>query len=225
MLKTILNLFGRSPFVQLQTHMDKVKQCVELVPKLFESLMEQNFPQVEKIAEEIADLEHHADLLKNDIRNHLPKTLYLPIEKSHLLEILSLQDSIADKAEDIAVLTSLKPMTLPASFKPVFIEFLNKNFECFQDTTLIIKELHELIESSFGGMEAEKVRAMVEKVSFKEHEADVIQKKLLRCLFEAENEMSYGTFFLWQKIFETIAAISNLSEKLAFRVRMTLELK
>ncbi len=225
MLKSIFNLFGRSPFASLQAHMDKVKACVELIPRLFDSLIEQDYASAEKIGEKIAEIEHQADLIKNDIRNHLPKTLYLPIEKNHLLEILSLQDAIADKAEDIAVLTTVRSLVLPQSFKPLFLEFLHKNIECYENTFLIIKELHQLIESSFGGIEAEKVRLMVEEVSFKEHEVDVIQKKLLKSLLDTEKEMSYGTFYLWQKIFESIAEISNLSEKLAFRVRMTLELK
>ena len=84
--------------------------------------------------------------------------------------------------------------------------------------------MHELLESSFGGLEAEKVCAMVEEVSFKEHEVDV-QQKTAEKTFQVENEMTYTTFHLWQKICEALAAISNLSENLAFRVRMTLEIK
>ena len=53
----------------------------------------------------------------------------------------------------------------------------------------------------------------------------VIQRQLLKKLFQAENEMTYTTFHLWQKICEAVAAISNLSENLALRIRLTLELK
>lgn len=222
---TILNLFGRSPFAPLRSHMEKVTQCVYKITELFEALQNEDFAKLEKIAAQISELEHEADLTKNDIRNHLPKSLYLAIDRSNLLEILALQDSIADKAEDIAVLITLKPVKMIDSLKPDFKAFLEKNIESFNGTRDIIKELHELLESSFGGIEAEKVRSMVDNVAFKEHEADILQRKLLKNLFKAENEMSYGTFHLWQKIFEAIAAISNLSEKLAYRVRMNLDLK
>ena len=40
-----------------------------------------------------------------------------------------------------------------------------------------------------------------------------------------DQELSQTAFHLWQKIFEAVGAISNLSEGLANRVRMTLELK
>ena len=76
-----------------------------------------------------------------------------------------------------------------------------------------------------SGIEAEKVRAMVEEVSFMEHEVDLVQYQLLKKLFQVDNEMSYTSFHLWQKICEAMTSISNLSENLAFRIRMTLELK
>ncbi len=225
MLSPILNLFGRSPFLPLQSHMEKVVTCIQLLPDLFEALEKQEFEKVETIANRISDVEHQADLTKNDIRNHLPKTLFLPVDRTHLLDILTIQDRLADAAEDIAVLTTLKPLKLPEQFKEDFHLFLQKNIEAFNGAHLIIKEIHELLESSFGGIEAQKVRSMVDNVAFKEHEVDLLQRILLKKLFRSDDEMSYSSFDLWQKIFQTIASISNLSENLAYRVRMTLELK
>lgn len=225
MLGSLFNLFGRSPFAPLQSHMEKVSGCVHLLPNLFQALEQKNREALELVATQIGELEHQADITKNDIRNHLPKSLFLPIDRAHLLEILSTQDRIADRAEDVSVLILLKPIELLPSFKQEFNEFLHKNIVAFDGARQIIKEMHELLESSFGGAEAEKVRSMVEDVSYKEHEVDLIQSQLLKKLFQAENEMSYTTFYLWQKICEALAAVSNLSENLAYRVRMTLELK
>lgn len=225
MLGTILNLFGRSPFAPLHSHMEKVAKCVHLLEDLFLAMEAKDQQAVETIATQIASLEHEADLTKNGIRTHLPKGLFLPIDRTHLLEILNTQDLIADKAEDVAVLATLKPLELLPTFQQEFKDFLKKNIIAFDGAFMIINELHELLESSFGGIEAEKVRTMVDNVAFQEHEVDLVQIPLLKKIFEAENEMTYTTFYLWQKIFEAIAAISNLSETLAFRVRMTLELK
>lgn len=225
MLKTILNLFGRSPFVPLESHMEKVESCVNMLTELFDAVEKKEYSRLESISEKISEFEHQADLTKNDIRDHLPKSLYLPIDRAQLLEILTIQDHIADCAEDVGILCSLKQLEMGESFKSDFQEFLQKNIEAFHGVFLIIKEMHELLESSFGGLEAEKVRNMVDNVALKEHEADLIQRRLLKSLFKAENEMSHSTFYLWIKIFETLSAISNLSEKLAHRVRMTLELK
>lgn len=224
-MRALLSLFGRSPFAPLQSHMAKVADCVHCLPKLFEALKNKEFDKVEELSKKISQMEHHADLTKNDIRNNLPKSLFLPIDHGRLLEILSLQDSIADSAEDVAILTTLKQLELPGTMAPDFEQFLTKNIEAFDVAQSIIKEMHDLLESSFGGVEAERVQSMIENVAFKEHEADLIQRKLLKHLYQAEGEMSYGSFHLWQRIFEGIAALSNLSEKLANRIRMTLDVK
>ncbi len=66
---------------------------------------------------------------------------------------------------------------------------------------------------------------MVQKVAYKEHEADLIQNEMLKKLFNLENEMPYTTFYVWIQAMKAIAEVSDLSEKLANRIRMTLELK
>lgn len=225
MLGTLLNLFGRSPFAPLRSHMDNVTVCVHSLLDLFDAVECKDYVTAEAIAEKIGELEHKADITRNDILNHLPKSLYLPIDRGHLVEILNTQDEIADKAEDVAVLVTLKPIEIQDHFRTEFREFLLKNISTFDSAALIIKEMNELLESSFGGIEAEKVRAMVEDVSYKEHEVDILQRDLLKKLFQSEDKMTYTTFHLWQKIFEETASISDLAEALAFRIRLTLELK
>lgn len=205
--------------------MDSVAKCIHCLPELFKALEEQNYSLLEEISEKISTLEHDADLIKNDIRNNLPKGLFLPIERGSLLEILALQDRLANTAEDAAVLVTLKPLVILPIFHEQFKLFIEKNIETFDKTVLVVKELHELVESSFGGLEAEKVRFMIEEVAYREHEVDLMQRQLLKALFKGDQELNYVSFHLWQRLFETIASISNLSESLAYRIRMTLELK
>ena len=95
------NLFSRSPFAPLQTHMEKVAICVDKLKELFDAFFQQESETIGKLADEISDLEHSADLTKNDIKSNLPRGLFMAINKTDLLQILSLQDSIADTAEDI----------------------------------------------------------------------------------------------------------------------------
>lgn len=224
-MRSIAKLFGRSPFVPLQTHMAKVAACIEELPKAFNASKAGNQKTVEQVSSKISKLEHNADLVKNDIRNHLPKGMFLPIDRNHLLEILSIQDDIADKAENIGVLLTIKPLDMIEAFKENFEAFLNKNIESFHAAHLVIKQLDELIETGFGGAEAQKVRNLVDDVALKEHEADLIQRALLKDLFTNETDLTHGSFHLWLRVFREVAAISNLSEKLANRVRMTLEFK
>lgn len=225
MLGSIFNLFGRSPFAPLESHMEKVASCVHLLDELFKALEKRDYEALELVAKQIGEIEHQAELTKRDIRNHLPKSLFLQIDRRQLLEILSTQDKIADKAKDISVLATIKPIEMLPSFINEFKDFLQKNISTFDSVLRITKEMHELVESSFGGVEAEKVCSLIEEVSMREHEVDVIQRELLKKLFNVENDMPYTTFYIWQKMCVALASISNLSESLAFRIRVTLELK
>lgn len=224
-MRSFFNLFRRSPFAALQSHMQSVARCIHLLPELYEAFTQKNTDRLQALCEIIDSLEHHADIAKNDIRNHLPKGLFLPIDRGYLLEILSMQDLLADRVEDLAVLFNIKPIDIPQEFQAEFKTFIEKNIQAFDSAQKIIQEMGELVEYSFGGLEAEKVRALVDDVASKEHDADLLQRPILKKLFSSENELHYTSFFLWLRIIEATASISDLSQKLANRVRMTLELK
>ncbi len=224
-VNAMARLFGRSPFVPLQLHLDKVADCVEAAFSLLDRIREGEYPNVEETAREISKLEHKADLVKNDIRNNLPRGLFLAIDRGQLLEILSLQDSIADKAEDIGILMSLRSAKMLDSLVQPFGEYIKENKDAFHKARDVMRELDALIESGFGGIEATRVVEMVDAVAESEHNCDIMQRKLMKLVLDHEDELSVGHFFVWQRLLHEIAGISNYSEKLANRVRMLLTLK
>ncbi len=224
-MRTIAKLFGQSPIVPLQAHMDKVAQCVDKVKQMFEALRQGDHAAIEKMAEETSALEYEADQIKHDIQSHLPKRMFMAIDRARILDILAVQDNLADKAENIGILLTFKAMTLPGWLADDFNAFLNKNIEAFEGVRAIINQLDELLETGFGGGEAERVLRMVEEVALMEHEVDVIQRQMLKSLFANEGDLTTGEFFLWTKLFKQVGDLSNLAERLANRVRRTLELK
>jgi uncharacterized protein len=221
---SIAKLFGRSPFAPLQTHMEKVANCVSLLDKLFIALKEKNYKKVIEIKDAISQKEHLADLTKNDIRNHLPKSLFLPINRSSFLEILALQDSFADKAEDIAVIATLKELDHFEDLEG-FEEFYKKNIASFLLSHKVIKEFDSLLESSFGGAEAQRVKQMIEKLALLEHELDLLGYSLMKKIYSLTDKLDYSTFTLLDTILKEVGEISNIAEKLGNKIRMILELK
>ncbi len=224
-MRTLAKLFAKSPFAPLQKHMQDVNECVKKVKEIFEALEEKDSKSVSRISGEISKLEAIADTTKNELRNHLPGGLFMPVSKAALLEILSLQDDIADDCEDIGILLTLKDLTLKDIFKDDFKSFLNKNFETYELIKEIIDEFDKLLETSFTGREAEKVRSMVSNVAMKEHETDLTQRKLLKNIFSNEDQFTHAEFQLWLLILREIRTLSNTSEKLAHRIRNLLDLE
>lgn len=223
-MSIIARLFGKSPFAPLQTHMNKVARCMEKLTKIIESLGHKT-DKVGHLIEDLSQLEHEADLTKNDIRNHLPKSLFMPIDRGHFLEILAIQDSIADCAEDVGITLSLRPLENLSWLQEPLTELYAKSAEVFWDAKHIIEEVDELLESAFGGIEAEKVKSMIEETAYKEHQTQEKKRALLKLLFSEEEKLSASAFYHWLRLIEDIGALAQLSEKLANRIRMVLELK
>src|SRR3984957_18722234 len=141
----IARLFGKSPFAPLQSHMKKVSICIERLSDIFNALSKTDMDKIEKLATDLSRMEHEADLTKNDIRNHLPKSLFLPIDRAHFLEILAVQDSLADKAEDVGILLTLRPLEDFRDFYADLIAFFRKCEIVFLDAKQIIEEIDELL--------------------------------------------------------------------------------
>ncbi len=224
-MRTLAKLFVKSPFAPLQKHMQDVNLCVEKLKDIFDALGKGDHKSVSRIAKEVSKLEAKADTTKNELRNHLPSNLFMPISKGALLEILSLQDDIADDCEDIAVLMTLRKLTVKEVHKEDIETFFKINLETFELVKVIIEEFDNLLETSFTGREAEKVKTMVQAVALKEHESDVSQRQLLKNMFSNEEHFTHGEFQLWLLIFKEIRALSNTSEKLAHRIRNLLDLE
>jgi predicted phosphate transport protein (TIGR00153 family) len=222
-MRTIGKLFGRSPFVPLQAHMEKVGECVALLPALFGAYNRGNPEEVERLAKEVHRLEFQADQIKHDIRNSLPRGLFMPVDRANILEILSTQDSLADTCENVGVLLTFKQAKTLEPFQSQFDAFLAKNIEAFEGAKRIVNELDELLESGFGGSEAEKVRELVADVATREYEADLLQRDMIRELLQREEEFSYGDFWLWTRLIRQLSELSDDSENLAELIRTTLE--
>jgi hypothetical protein len=222
MQSTILNLFGKSPFKPLQEHLEKVKECLEQIQPLFDSLYKQDSKEFKTISKNIMKLEHQADKIKDKIRDNLPKNLFLAVNRRDLMNLLSAQDSVSDAVEDLAVVLNIREMTVPEKLKPLLDNLVKKVVQVGNLSVEVILELNNLLEASFSGPEAEKVIKMVGDVSTLEWEADKIQYKLAQMLFKMEKELDPVSIFMWMKIFQTVSEIADASEKVTKLLRLFL---
>lgn len=218
-------MFGKSPFGPLQEFMNKISLCISLLPELFEKFIAGDYEKVMESVEEISFREHEADIIKTDIRSHLPHTMLLPIDRRDLLEVIANMDAIADLAEDIAALVLMKKIVMPAEVKDAFLPYLQLCMKSVDDLANLFKELDELLQASFGGPEAQKINSIIDEISLMEHKADIEGRQLARKLFTLDNVMNPVDLFLFFKIFNKVADLSNFSEKVANRIRIWLILK
>lgn len=224
-MRTIAKLFGRSPFVPIQQHMELVARCVAKGQALLDAYLVGDQETVEHLAGEIEKLEKDADRLKRDIEHQLRGGIFMAVERGRLRQIIVVQDSIADKMQNLARLTTLRACDAPPPFVETFRRFVQINLDTFYAIRKVIDELDELVEAGFSGGEAQAVVELIRSVSGLEDEADDMQHELLKELFSIEHQLTPGAFFLWTKIFKQVSDLGDRSNRLGNRVRATLQLK
>jgi predicted phosphate transport protein (TIGR00153 family) len=221
-MRSIFKIFAKSPLGPMEEHMKKVKECVDKVPVMFQALYENDHDQVKVIAKEIYALEHEADQIKTEIRDTMPRNIMLPMDKKDFLNLLSSQDSIADVAEDVAYILTIRKTTVPDEMRPELERFLTSVMAVVDLAMRIVAELGNLEESAFGGQEAREVLKMVDDLGLAEWESDKRQYKLSQKLFELEDKISPVAILIWTHIIINLAKIANYSEKLGKQIRGTL---
>ncbi len=215
----IVNLFGRSPFQPTQKHMEAVEECAaELIP-LVEAFLAGDLEKVATSRDLISEREHLADQVKNEIRQHLPRGLFMPVDRRDLLDLLHAQDSIADTAQDIAEFMTLKEFKAPASFGDLLPAFVETAVASARQCGLVIGELDELLEIGFRGREADQVTEMIAKLAAIESENDSQGFELTRRLV-AEKDLAPADFFIWYEIIRKIGDVADYSEDVGDRLRL-----
>ena len=221
-MSIISKLFGKSPFEPLHQHMLKVKECVDLVKPLMESFIKGEGDKVKVFAKKIFRAEHEADLVKKEIRNHLPKSIFLPVARDDILSFLKEQDNIADSAEDLAALLILRKMKVPEELKEELKDFVDKVLKTYEVAMNVSSEIKILVETSFGGVEAHKVMELIEQVKLNEYEADKAQMIAAKKLFSIEKKLDPVSVMMWLHIFRELGNLANHAENAGDRMRMML---
>ncbi|MFQ6093519.1 MAG: TIGR00153 family protein [bacterium] len=216
----LAGLFAKSPFGPLSEHMAAVKRCVDLLRPMFEATIEQDYGRVEELAKQISEQEHKADVIKNEIRDHLPKSIFLPVSRTDILNFLKEQDAIADDAEDVGVLLTIRKTRLPAQLKGELFAFVDKVLETFELTVQVTGEIKLLMESSFGGTEVGKVLQLVDKIGHAEWEADNRQFLLAQKMFQMEEELRPADIVILMSIFQQVARLADHAENVGDLLRL-----
>ncbi len=216
---TFAGLFGRSPFKPMQEHMRTVKKCSAQVTKLFEALCNGDQKKVETIKERIFELENDADRIKNQLRSQLPKSLFMPVDRRDLLEVLDLQDNIADTAQDIAGLLVARKMDVAEGMRQPLLNLVRRCVDACDQAARIIERLDELVETGFRGPESESVIEMVDQLNSIESDTDQMGLELTRSLFAHEDDMNPVSVVFWYDLIVMIGELADYAEKVGNRLR------
>jgi len=216
----IASLFGSSPFKPMQAHMVVVKECVLEVPGLFDALISGDQEALVAQQEKIYAKEEEADNLVQDICVHLPKSMFMAVDRRDLLDLLTVQDNIADVAQDIAGLMIERDMSVPPDMAEPVQVLVKRCVDACLHAAMIVERLDELIETGFKGREASKVEKLVEELNIIEHETDKMGMELVQMLFANEDNMKPVSVMFWYQMIQWIGDLADHAEDVGNHMRL-----
>jgi uncharacterized protein len=220
MVNSIFNVFGPSPIRPIEQHMHKVYHCAKQLYPFFEAVLKEDWGTAAELKIKISDMEKDADLIKRNLRLHLPTGLFLPVARTDLLELLSAQDKIANKAQDIASLVLSRKMHIPAVIEVLFMPFLLRCLDAAKQACKAINELDQLLESGFRGSEVTIVEEMIVILDEIEHDSDGQLAEIQDKIFTIEDSLPPVALMFLYKLVQWIGDLADHAQTVGGRLQI-----
>ena len=218
-MRSLMMLFGSSPFEPLVEHAKKVHQCVALVRPIAEAVLTGDMQRLRELQHEMSKTEYEADLIKDAVRSKLPRRYFLPVDREDLAEFLRQMDRVADDAEDFAVVATFRPLNLPPELHQEFRDLVDKVVQVSEALLDVAEHLGQLQKEAFSGPEAQEVMDKIQQVCHMEWESDKLSRKLARHYYNTPG-MDPVAIMLLEKLCRALTSIADHAENVGKSLRL-----
>ena len=202
--------------------MEKVLSCVNELEPFAQAVLAEDDEGIEKHYKRIVIIENEADTLKKELRLRLPTSLFMPIDRRDILEVLTMQDMVAGKTKDLTGLILRRKLRIPKELHKDYRKLIKKCTRAASQAFMVISELDELIETGFGKVERKRVGRMLMKLDGIEHQADALEESLFTALFEIDNDMRAVHAMFLYKVIEDTGKIADRAQRVGSRLQLML---
>ncbi|RXJ70508.1 TIGR00153 family protein [Veronia nyctiphanis] len=221
-VNTIVGLFAKSPIKPLQRHVSRVNDCCSLLVPFFDACEHGDWEKAETLRAEISEIEKDADILKREIRLKLPRGLFMPVDRTDMLDLLTQQDKLANLSKDIAGRVIGRKLQMPSALYPDFVAYVQRCLDAAEQARRVINELDELLETGFKGREVTLVEEMIHQLDTIEDDTDNMQIKLRQKLMTIEDQFNPVDVIFLYKILEWVGAIADQAQRVGSRLELML---
>ncbi len=222
MATVLANIFGSSPVRPLEKHIGIAFSCAKQLNGFFAAAIRGDWEKAATVRGEIERLEHEADDLKKKIRLGLPKSLFMPVPREDLLELLLVQDKIANRTKDVSGIVLGRKLPIPADIADQFLEFVDRNVDAAKQARKSVRELDELFTTGFRGAEVELVTALIDKLDEIETDTDDKQAALRGAVYAIEETLNPVDAVFMYQVIELTGEIADMAERVGRRLELLL---
>ena len=144
-VKPALNeLFGSSPLSLIERHAQASLDCVKQLVIYCEAAQRGDWKKAEKVQEEIVRLEEVADDIKMEVRMNLPRGLWMSVSRADLLDLVRIQDAMANETKDIAGLSLGRNLAFPETLNTSLFKYLGIVTQTAEKAIEVVAETRQL---------------------------------------------------------------------------------
>ncbi|MDT8376220.1 MAG: TIGR00153 family protein [Mariprofundaceae bacterium] len=218
----ITNMFAGSPVKPLQNHIGKVHECAKMLEPFFQAMLEKDYDQAALLQKDIHRLEVEADDLKHELRIHLPNSLFMPMPRERILDIVTIQDRIANTVKYVTGIVISRKMEFPDEIAELVTVYVERCVAASRQAKRVINELDELVEVGFRGREVNSVEEMINDLDKIEYEADKLENQINNALFAIENDLNPVAVMFLYRVIRKIGEVADIAQRVGARVELLL---
>lgn len=222
MANVLANIFGSSPVKPLEKHIGVAYSCAKQLRGFFAAAIAGDWETAGRARDEIEKLEHEADDIKKKIRLHLPRSLFMPVPREDLLELLLVQDKIANRTKDVSGIVLGRKLQIPEQVAEQFLDFVDRNIDAAKQARKSVRELDELFTAGFRGAEVALVSGMIEELDRIETDTDEKQAALRGSLFKLEKSLDPIDAMFMYRVIDLTGEIADMAERVGRRLELLL---
>jgi len=219
---SITSMFAGSPVKPLQQHMEKVCEGADQLVLFFKAARDKDRDGCKRIHKSIARIESTADDMKGDLRAHMPNSLLMPMPREQILDIIRLQDKIANLSQDISGIMTGRKTELPKPVAKFFVDFVERAVDAAHQAKAAINELDELVETGFRGRQIQVVQDIIARLENIESETDTLERKLRHAMFKIEKEYPPLDMMFLYRMIDWIGKMADVSQQIGTRIQLML---
>lgn len=145
--------------------------------------------------EKTRELEQAADLVKRNVRSHLPRGVIMPIDKFELFQYLNEQDDVANTAEDIMDWLSYREVTIGEPLRGEYHWLFIQCIGIAAALTEIIKDARSYFKAGDEEVRV-RIKQRIRRMRDEETKADGMEHRIKKVIFETYTEDLFPVYFL-----------------------------
>ncbi len=212
-----LNFFGllstKSPMEGLHDHYEKIHESIEVISEALECYIGGGqCPEFNALQSRINELESQADKIIRNLRNHLPRSVFMTVEKTQFLNYTSAQDNILDAAQEALNWLGMREVNIPEDFQKDLLYLQDEVTTAVEMLGPALEETTSLVHME--SMDREEVKEKLRKIRGKKDKVFRDKNELIRKIFNSDSDFKdiYQLVHFTEKLYLMVYHSSKCSE-------------